>query len=553
MIRRIWRFLTQVQFNYPNPLDRQQARDMLRFALVFLVGVGAGVYIPSFFGVINLSGSVSPLVWLGTPLLSLGLVFLIQRGALNFAKFALIVILLISTLPNVVNGITNIGFLSVFIPIIASSTLLGRRETVLVTLVIIGAIGTGVFTQDSILIRIGVEARLLNFLLMSLIIVFTSLIAITFGFTPQRITGAFSQEVRDLRLVLNSEALSLTEPKPEVLMLTTLNELRDRFEYRFVQLYLLDEQRRTAERYYTGFGLDTLQKGEPIDINTVNAIGECLRTGVQIVVDEYASPTRRRHLSVGMAFGLVLPMRLNNETIGVLDIQSNITQTASPTRLEALQIYADRLAESLTRTRIAQQLRDDLGEQERLIVRQRQRVRELELAQQGVTTSWQTFFEQFTNGIFGYDVDAQTSQTVRARDLPDTLRLALEAGDLVITQENGQQVVSLPVMLRDQLLGAMSFKLARHTELTERQVELLRSVVQRLGLALENKRLFEQSQTQAQRESKANEVASVLLSSTDIDAVLQLASQTFNEALGAISTQIYLQPQSLERTQEATG
>ena len=50
---------------------------------------------------------------------------------------------------------------------------------------------------------------------------------------------------------------------------------------------------------------------------------------------------------------------------------------------------------------------------------------------------------------------------------------------------------------------------------------MLRTVANRLGVALESNRLFEQTQAQAQRERKANEIGSMLLSETDIEAVLE--------------------------------
>jgi hypothetical protein len=66
---------------------------------------------------------------------------------------------------------------------------------------------------------------------------------------------------------------------------------------------------------------------------------------------------------------------------------------------------------------------------------------------------------------------------------------------------------------------------------------------------LENKRLFEQSRAQALRESKANQVGNLLLSSTDIETVLNLAAQNFNEALGAVQTKIHLQPETRRATE----
>lgn len=100
----------------------------------------------------------------------------------------------------------------------------------------------------------------------------------------------------------------------------------------------------------------------------------------------------------------------------------------------------------------------------------------------------------------------------------------------------------MPIILRDQRLGALTFTVPAERGVDERQIEMLRTVVNRLSVALENNRLFEQTQAQAQRERKASEIGSLMLSETDIEAVLEVAAENFNEALGAVHTRVYLEP-----------
>jgi GAF domain-containing protein len=72
---------------------------------------------------------------------------------------------------------------------------------------------------------------------------------------------------------------------------------------------------------------------------------------------------------------------------------------------------------------------------------------------------------------------------------------------------------------------------------------MARNVAGRLALALENKRLLERSLAQAEREHQASEAASLLLSATDVDAVMRLAADRFNDAMGAVRTRIQLRPE----------
>jgi GAF domain-containing protein len=231
----------------------------------------------------------------------------------------------------------------------------------------------------------------------------------------------------------------------------------------------------------------------------------------------------------------------NNEVLGVLDLQNARNTTFTTQQLETFAQYAEHLSAAWVRSNVIQQLREDIQQQENTIQRQRQRMRDLELSPRQVTTPnmmWQSKSSQ-EESIQGFDL--QNAQIQPANQLTPEMVESLNKRDLITKSSDNQLHVSAPIFLRDQLLGALSFTIQQTTILTERQRELITNVTQRLALAIENKRLFEQSQSQAMREIKANEVAGILLSSTDIQTVLNLAAESVNNVLSTISTQIHLQ------------
>jgi GAF domain-containing protein len=91
----------------------------------------------------------------------------------------------------------------------------------------------------------------------------------------------------------------------------------------------------------------------------------------------------------------------------------------------------------------------------------------------------------------------------------------------------------------------MSFTLPRDRDDSDKQLETARIVAERLALALENRRLFDQTQANANRERKASEATNLLISATDVESVMNVAVRSFNEALGAIHTRIHLQPSAV--------
>jgi GAF domain-containing protein len=157
----------------------------------------------------------------------------------------------------------------------------------------------------------------------------------------------------------------------------------------------------------------------------------------------------------------------------------------------------------------------------------------------------------------GYDIEADGVKPVPASDLPPSMMTVLRTGTLQVEMQGDTQLIHVPIRIRDQNLGAMSFTIPSGQTLNDRQIDVARVVAERLALALENTRLFEQSQALAERERTASRLGGTLIGTSDVMSVLDLAAERFNEALGAVRTQIYLQPQTLaeplaETIQEAT-
>jgi GAF domain-containing protein len=171
-------------------------------------------------------------------------------------------------------------------------------------------------------------------------------------------------------------------------------------------------------------------------------------------------------------------------------------------------------------------------------------------ARQTVVQSWQGYLQGRGEDAIGFDLIRQqhglSERDLRAAsDLPPDLRRALETGEPQLTVEDEEQVIHVPIRVRNAMMGAMAFRVPTGQIISARQVETVRIVAERLGLALESTRLYEQNQAQARRERKASEVTGVLLGTTDLNTLLNAAAGAFNEALGAVSTRVTIEPAAL--------
>jgi GAF domain-containing protein len=274
------------------------------------------------------------------------------------------------------------------------------------------------------------------------------------------------------------------------------------------------------------------------------------RNIVKISADD--APVRRSHFLSGISTGLIIPLASTTEVFGLLDIQS--TSGISERDEETIKLLALQLGANLAHLRLVDALRQEVKDQQDIVLRQRDRLRQFEREdRQAILSAWGNYMRERGEAILGFDLDEKHMSMVPAAEVDESIRQALQNGE-VVTQEQGEiHRVSVPVLLRGQVLGAVAIDLPATRPLTRRQTEMIVSVVQRLALALDNKRLFEQSQAQAQRESKASEIASLLISSTSVETVLELAADSFNDALGAIQTHIRISgtPERVSQPEES--
>jgi len=232
----------------------------------------------------------------------------------------------------------------------------------------------------------------------------------------------------------------------------------------------------------------------------------------------------------------------------VLDVQSEHREMFTENTIAGLHNLAVQAAREIAQARRMDELERNVRDQEATLNRFITQVSELQWRSESVAAQdWGRYLRGRGQSGFGFDYRGGT--IVSAGDLTPQILRAIGRGEIHIERRDDAQIVNVPITLRDQILGALTFTLPLDRQISERQMDTLRIVTSRLAVALESNRLFEQTQAQAQRERKASEIGSLLLSVTDIDAVLNLAAENFNEALGAVHTRVVLDPDSM--TEEA--
>jgi GAF domain-containing protein len=350
------------------------------------------------------------------------------------------------------------------------------------------------------------------------------------------------------------------ETSEDDLMSHTLLAVQEGLGYALGQLYLLDGNGRITRRARLGAGQQALISTAAANPGEISVIADAVQTRQAVQVTDDEGEPRSRHLVAPARRAISLPVIFSNGRLAaVLDVQTVSATAPRSGELAVLQALAAQFAAAWEKLALTNDQTRVINDQAAQLERLREQVNTLEgRARQTVVESWEGYLHGRGEDLIGFDLVRQqhglSERDLRpASDLPPELRAALERGQPQITIEDEEQVIHVPIRIRNTMMGAMAFRVPAGQTVTTRQMETVRIVAERLGLALESTRLYEQYQAQARRERKASEVTGVLLGATDLNTLLNAAASAFNEALGAVSTRVMIEPAAVARPAAPTN
>jgi GAF domain-containing protein len=103
-----------------------------------------------------------------------------------------------------------------------------------------------------------------------------------------------------------------------------------------------------------------------------------------------------------------------------------------------------------------------------------------------------------------------------------------------------------PIKMRGSVIGSMNFRGASEETLGPDELELIESVSDQVGQAIENLSLLEDAQRIARREQLINEITGRLQRATSVDEVLRTAAESVRRALGDVEVTARLTPETVE-------
>jgi GAF domain-containing protein len=227
---------------------------------------------------------------------------------------------------------------------------------------------------------------------------------------------------------------------------------------------------------------------------------------------------------------MALPLRVADQIIGVLDIQSIISNAFQDEDIEVLSTLADQVSIAIQNARsyeITHALLAEAQKSSGAFLREAWRVLQAQ--------------EQTT----GYQI---SNNKLLLLQKPITSRHVQEAvasrKTVKVDGENPTLVV--PIRIRDEVVGIMDIRVPDDHDWDADELDVAEAVAERLSLALESSLLLKSTQRRAEIERVTADISSKIGASTQFDAILRTAAEELSRALGGSEVLVQINRETFE-------
>ncbi len=331
-----------------------------------------------------------------------------------------------------------------------------------------------------------------------------------------------SKQIESVAEVANSVATirELHQLLPRIVQL-----ISERFGYYHAGIFLLDGSKEYA--FLTAAnsegGRRMLARSHRLKVGSEGIVGFVTYTGKPRVAldvgtdavffDNPDLPDTRSEIA--------LPLRVGDEIIGALDVQSTEPGAFSQEDIEVLSILADQIAIAIENARLFEDSRKLLAETQTAYGKNLQETwKIINLGRQEVRYDFKGIEVQTSRELLNFPEIAEASTT----------------GKIAIREKNGKvpnTSLAVPIKVRGLVVGTMNVRLPVNRELDPDELDISEAIAERLGIAIEGAMLLEESQRKAVTESAIGDISAKIGASTDLEAIMATAVSELKKILGA--------------------
>lgn len=323
-------------------------------------------------------------------------------------------------------------------------------------------------------------------------------------------------------------------------LLTQVTRLiSERFGYYHAGIFLLDEAQKFAV------------------LRAANSLGgqRMLENGHKLAVGEkgivgYVTGTRRPMIALDVGKNAVyfnnpdlpetrsemaLPLVVGGELLGALDVQSIQESAFRDEDIATLQLVADQVSIAIDNARL-------FAETQAALEASRRAYRELSHeAWSGVLKERPTLGYQVDDREIVHQVSGEWSQDM------------IEAGHRKQTIQQTDDTLSVPIKFQEQVTGVIRLSKPESEKWSAEEKDFVEALADQLYLALESARLYQETQSRAERERLAGEIIAKVRASNNPQVILQTAVQELRQVLQAKQAQVSMQTNPTGSTDQASA
>lgn len=330
------------------------------------------------------------------------------------------------------------------------------------------------------------------------------------------------------------------------------------FKYYYVAIFTLEPGQKHL-RFQSSAGHGTQKRRrKPLPMPKIalgqGLIGEVARTGKEIISNDVGDEPRYRHLDPlpGTRSEVVLPLKIENRLLGVLDIQSDQLDAFHPNDLLVLRALADTIATAVNRARLYRAL-ERRAEQLAIVAEVSEEIasvldlddllgRVAALIQKRLKFPYVHLFTVHLNrrqiiyeagggareeSLKGYTINldsaeglipwaARNGQTVLANDVSREPRYKPSS----FPPENTRSELTIPLLFDNRPVGILDLQSDRLNAFGEEDRFILEALADNIATAIHNATLFRTERWRRQVADSLREVAGTLSADMGVDDVL---------------------------------
>ena len=309
------------------------------------------------------------------------------------------------------------------------------------------------------------------------------------------------------------------------------------FGFYHVGIFLLDENKEFAELRATNSegGRRMLERKHKLGIGQSGIVGYVSASGnPRIALDVGADAAFFNNPDLpNTRSEMALPLRVADRIIGVLDVQSLVSNAFQEQDIEVLSTLADQVSIAIQNSRTYETMQELLTEAQRT-------------SSAFLGDSWRVLQSQEES--IGYQLSENTLKPLTQSITSAQIQKAMTSRETV--KESGENsTLSVPIRLRNEVIGIMDIRIREEHDWDIDEVDVVEAVAERLSLALEASLLLKSTQRQAEIERITADISSKLGATTQFNTILRTAAEELSRVLGGSDVLVQLQSGPFEEEQ----